>query len=49
MLDAGAAAFEAAKNHDVVALENLDQAVYESCLVCHSTIGRTTGSPKAQP
>jgi hypothetical protein len=35
MLDAGTAAFEAAKNRDVAALEELNQAVYESCLVCH--------------
>ena len=35
MLDAGAAAFEAAKNHDTSALEDLNQAVYDSCLVCH--------------
>jgi hypothetical protein len=35
MLDAGAAAFEAAKNHDEPALEELNQAVYESCVVCH--------------
>jgi hypothetical protein len=35
MLDAGAAAFEAAKNHDEPALEELNQAVYDSCLVCH--------------
>lgn len=35
MLDAGAAAFEAAKNKDEPALENLNQAVYESCVVCH--------------
>jgi hypothetical protein len=35
MLDAGTAAFEAAKNHDLPKLEELNQAVYESCVVCH--------------
>ena len=35
MLDAGAAAFEAARNRDVAALEELNQAVYDSCVVCH--------------
>jgi hypothetical protein len=35
MLDAGSAAFEAAKKHDEPALEELNQAVYDSCLVCH--------------
>jgi len=35
MLDAGAAAFEAARDRDVAALEELNQAVYDSCVVCH--------------
>ena len=46
MLDAGAAAFEAAKNRDVPALENLNQAVYESCLVCHFHYRPDYGKPK---
>src|SRR5688572_19858540 len=46
MLDAGAAAFEAAKNKDVTALENLNQAVYESCLVCHFHYRPDYGKPK---
>ena len=49
MLDAGAAAFEAAKNHDVAALENLNQAVYESCVVCHFHYRPDYGKPKPQP
>ncbi len=49
MLDAGTAAFEAAKNHDVAALENLNQAVYESCLVCHFHYRPDYGKPKPQP
>ena len=35
MRDAGAAAFRAAKNHDVKALEDLNEAVYVSCTTCH--------------
>jgi hypothetical protein len=35
MLDAGAAAYEAAKNRNTAALEELNQAVYDSCVVCH--------------
>jgi hypothetical protein len=46
MLDAGAAAFEAAKNKDVAALEELNQAVYESCVVCHFHYRPDYGKPK---
>jgi hypothetical protein len=46
MLDAGAAAFEAAKNKDVAALEELNQAVYDSCLVCHFHYRPDYGKPK---
>jgi len=35
MLDAGQAAFRAAKNHDVNALADLNDAVYTSCTTCH--------------
>jgi len=35
MRDAGAAAFKAAKNKDVTALEDLNEAVYVSCTTCH--------------
>ena len=35
MLDAGTAAFKAAKAHDVHALEAVNDALYESCVVCH--------------
>ena len=35
MLDAGAAAFKAAKNKDVAALESVNDALYQSCVTCH--------------
>ncbi len=35
MLDAGTAAFKAAKNKDVDALADLNDAVYTSCTTCH--------------
>jgi cytochrome c556 len=35
MLDAGAAAFAAAKTKDLAALEALNDAVYVSCTTCH--------------
>jgi hypothetical protein len=35
MLDAGAAAFKAAKSRDVAAIEAVNDALYESCVVCH--------------
>jgi hypothetical protein len=47
MLDAGTAAFEAAKNHDLQKLEDLNQAVYESCVVCHFHYRPDYGKPKA--
>jgi hypothetical protein len=49
MLDAGAAAFEAARNKDVAALEDLNQAVYDSCLVCHFHFRPDYGKPKPAP
>jgi hypothetical protein len=36
MLDAGEAAYRAAKARDVPALEALSDAMYESCVTCHS-------------
>lgn len=36
MLDAGEAAYRAAKDRDVSALEALSDALYESCVTCHS-------------
>jgi hypothetical protein len=47
MLDAGAAAFEAAKKRDVPALEELNQAVYDSCVVCHFHYRPDYGKPKS--
>jgi hypothetical protein len=35
MLDAGAAAFKAAKQRDVAALEAVNDALYQSCVTCH--------------
>jgi hypothetical protein len=35
MRDAGAAAFKAAKAKDVKALDELNEAMYESCVTCH--------------
>jgi hypothetical protein len=43
MLDAGAAAFTAAKNKDVAALEALNDAVYVSCTTCHRHYRQTYG------
>lgn len=35
MRDAGQSAFKAAKAHDMTALENLNDALYQSCVTCH--------------
>jgi hypothetical protein len=35
MLDAGAAAFKAAKQRDMAALEAVNDALYQSCVTCH--------------
>ena len=35
MLDAGAAAFKAAKQRDLAALEAVNDALYQSCVTCH--------------
>ncbi len=35
MLDAGSAAFRAARSRDVAALEALNDALYTSCVTCH--------------
>ena len=35
MLDAGEAAYRAAKDRDVAALEALSDPLYESCVTCH--------------
>lgn len=36
MLDAGEAAYRAAKSRDVAALEALSDQLYESCVTCHT-------------
>jgi cytochrome c556 len=43
MLDAGMAAFAAAKKKDVAALVELNDAVYQSCVVCHQHYRRNYG------
>ena len=43
MLDAGMAAYAAAKKKDVAALVDLNDAVYQSCVVCHQHYRRNYG------
>jgi para-nitrobenzyl esterase len=53
MLDAGTAAYKAAKNRDVEALVAVNDALYESCVVCHQhyrrNYGRGSASMQSQP
>ena len=53
MLDAGAAAFRAAKSRDVDALADLNDAVYTSCTTCHqhyrTSYGRGQQPPATRP
>ena len=46
MLDAGWAAFKAAKAKDVAALEALSDQLYESCVTCHKNYRPDYGKPK---
>lgn len=46
MLDAGNAAFKAAKAKDVGALEALSDQLYESCVTCHKNYRPDYGKPK---
>jgi len=46
MLDAGWAAYKAAKAKDVVALEALSDQLYESCVTCHKNYRPDYGKPK---
>ena len=43
MLDAGMAAYAAATKKDVAALVDLNDAVYQSCVVCHQHYRRNYG------
>ena len=43
MRDAGRAAFKAAKAKDVKALEELNDALYQSCVTCHTHYRRNYG------
>jgi len=49
MLDAGMAAYTAAKKKDVAALVELNDAVYQSCVVCHQHYRRNYGRGRRQP
>jgi hypothetical protein len=46
MLDAGWAAFKAAKAKDAAALEALSDQLYESCVTCHKNYRPDYGKPK---
>jgi hypothetical protein len=46
MLDAGWAAFKAAKAKDVAALEALSDQLYESCVTCHKDYRPDYGKPR---
>src|SRR5262249_44653588 len=47
MLDAGTAAYKAAKRKDVAALEAVNDALYESCVTCHQHYRRNYGRGQA--
>ena len=49
MLDAGAAAFAAAKRHDVAGLVAVNEALYESCVTCHRQYRPKYGRGRAGP
>lgn len=49
MLDAGVAAFKAAKAKDLAALEALSDQLYESCTTCHQHFRPGYGKPKPPP
>jgi hypothetical protein len=49
MLDAGWAAFKAAKAKDAAALEALSDQLYESCVTCHKNYRPDYDKPKPPP
>ena len=49
MLDAGAAAYKAAKAKDISALVALNDDLYQSCVVCHQHYRRNYGRGRGQP
>jgi hypothetical protein len=49
MLDAGNAAFKAAKDRDVPALEALNDQLYQSCVTCHQHYRPNYGRRRAEP
>jgi hypothetical protein len=46
LLEAGEAAYRAAKDRDVPALEALSDALYESCVTCHRNYRPSYGRPR---
>jgi hypothetical protein len=49
MLDAGAAAYKAARSKDVDGLVAVNDALYESCVVCHRHYRPNYGRGRGQP
>jgi hypothetical protein len=49
MLDAGAAAYKAAKAKDVAALVAVNDDLYQSCVVCHQHYRRNYGRGRGAP
>ena len=49
MLDAGAAAYKAARARDVAGLEAVNDALYESCVMCHRHYRQNYGRGRGQP
>lgn len=48
MIDAGAAAFKAAKAHDLEAIRAVNDALYASCVTCHAEYRPNYPKPKRQ-
>jgi hypothetical protein len=46
MIDAGAAAFKAAKAHDLEGVRAVNDALYASCVTCHAEYRPNYGKPK---
>ncbi len=46
LLDAGEAAYRAAKDRDLAALEALSDQLYESCVTCHRNYRPDYGRPR---
>jgi len=48
MIDAGAAAFKAAKAHDLEAVRAVNDSLYASCVTCHAEYRPNYPKPKRQ-